>query len=63
MARACPLGQQQKPMRAAEAVVVPAQPEAGAAAFLEASQHRDRSVVRLSAPTSTSLLISSLSLP
>ena len=28
MARACPLGQQQKPMRAAEAVVVPAQPEA-----------------------------------
>ena len=28
MARACPLGQQQKPMRAAEAVIVPAQPEA-----------------------------------
>ena len=28
MARACPLGQQQKPMRAAEAAVVPAQPEA-----------------------------------
>ena len=28
MARGCPLGQQQKPMRAVEAVVVPAQPEA-----------------------------------
>ena len=28
MARACPLGQQQKPMRAAKAVVVPTQPEA-----------------------------------
>ena len=28
MAWACPLGQQQKPMRAAEAVVAPAQPEA-----------------------------------
>ena len=28
MAQACPFGQQQKPMRAAEAVVVPAQPRA-----------------------------------